>query len=109
MKLNIDAAFAREQKKIQHCGTEYLVQNVPLKVFYEMQEKNRDQYANPLATGLYDEIFKNIIISPKVTWDNFDNPKELEGLMKKIFQFLSREEQPYGSQEQGQAQENSQE
>lgn len=86
--MNIDAAFGREQTKIEHNGTEYLIQNVPLKVFYEMQERNRDKYANPLATGLYDEIFKNVIISPKVGWDNFDNAEELEGLMEKIFRFL---------------------
>ncbi len=92
--MNIDKAFGIEQKKITVRGTQYTLQNVPLKEFYKMQERCRDAHANPLASELYDEIFKNVIVSPKVSWDNYDDVDEVEELMQEALRFLRRREKP---------------
>lgn len=88
--MNIDKAFGIEQKKITIRGVEYTIQNMPLKEFYKMQERNRDAHGNPIASSLYDEAFANVIVSPKVTWENYDDIDEVEELMGEVFRFLRR-------------------
>lgn len=87
--MNIDKFFGMQQKKITVDGIEYTLQNIPLKIFYQLQERNKDEKGNVLVSNLYDYIFKNVIISPKVDWDNFESPERLESLMKEVFSFLS--------------------
>lgn len=88
--MNIDKAFGIEQKKVTIRGTEYTLQNVPLKEFYKMQERNRDANGNPIASELYTEVFANVIVSPKVSWENYDDVEEVEELMREVFNFLRR-------------------
>lgn len=100
--MNIRKAFGIEQKKITINGTEYTMQNMPFKQFYEMQERNRDANGNIIASKLYQEIFDHVIIAPKVTWDDFESTDEIEELMKAAFSFLTRREKQSAGEAEGQ-------
>ena len=89
--MDIQKAFGFEQKEIEVNGQKYLLQNMPFQLFYQMQERCKDKNGNAIPSKMYDEIFKNVIISPKVTWDNFTKIEDIEDLMAATFQFLSGE------------------
>lgn len=83
--------YGFEQKQVTVNGKEYTLQNIPLKLVYEMQERARDKNGNTKASILYDEIFKKVIVSPKnVSWDDFASADELEELMGEVMPFLMR-------------------
>ncbi|MDO4719638.1 MAG: hypothetical protein Q4A78_03165 [Peptostreptococcaceae bacterium] len=90
--MNIRKAFGIEQKKITVNGTEYTMQNMPFKQYYEMQERCQDKHGNLLATKFYPEIFDHVIIDPKVSWDDFDSIEELEDVIRAATSFLMRRE-----------------
>ncbi|AVM69053.1 hypothetical protein C3V36_07255 [Lachnospiraceae bacterium oral taxon 500] len=88
--MKIDEAFGFEQKKICVAGKEYTLQNIPLKAVYQMQERAKDKDGNMRPSIFYDEIFDKIILSPKVSWDDFSDVEELEELMTEVYSFLTR-------------------
>ena len=88
--MNIRKAFGFEQTEIEVRGQKYKLQNIPFKTFYKLQEDSKDQYGNPKATEMYDYIFKNVIIEPKVNWENFEEIEEIEELMQECLTFLTR-------------------
>lgn len=101
MRFDIDKSFGMEQGKIEFAGREFTLQNIPLKEYYKLQERNRNEHGLPIPSTLYQEIFDNIVIAPKVGFENFDNDKELEDFMEKVFRFLRREK-PTENKVQGQ-------
>ena len=90
--MNLDRAFGIETKKVTVRGVEYTLQNMPFKEFYKMQERNRDAGGNQVPSGIYEEVFSNVVINPKVSWENFDDVDEIEELMVEAFRFLRRRE-----------------
>ncbi|MGP1567980.1 MAG: hypothetical protein ACTTHM_04630 [Peptoanaerobacter stomatis] len=92
--MNLQKMFGYEQKDIEVNGTVYTMQNMPFKQFYEMQERHKDKHGNLISSKVYDEIFQNVIISPKVSWENFKSVDEIEALMSATYTFLTGEKQP---------------
>lgn len=87
--MDIRKVFNYEQKEIEVHGKKYTLQNIPFKHLYQMQERCKDQNGNLLSSKMYDELFEKVIVSPKVTWDNFENIKEIEDLMTEVMRFLT--------------------
>ena len=87
--MNIQKAFGFEQKEIDVRGKKYTLQNMPYRAFYQLQDRCKDKNGVLMITPMYDAIFKDVIISPKVNWENFDDLEELEELMKEVTTFLT--------------------
>ena len=85
--------YGCEQKRVTVNDKEYTLQNIPLRLVYEMQERAKDKNGNTRPSVLYDEIFKKVIVSPKVSWDDFESADELEELMGEVLPFLMRRKQ----------------
>lgn len=88
--MEIKNAFGIEQEKRMILGKEYTLQNMPHKQYYMMQERCRDENGLALPSKMYDEIFANVVIEPRVTWDDFENVDDIEEFMKEVFSFLKR-------------------
>ena len=88
--MTINEAFGFEQKKVTVAGKEYTLQNIPLKAVYQMQERAKDKNGNMRPSVFYEEAFEKIILSPKVSWDDFNDAEELEELITEVYSFLTR-------------------
>lgn len=79
-----------EQKEIEVNGKKYLLQNIPLKAYYQMVERCTGSNGLIQSSKMYDEIFEKVIISPKTNWEDFSSPDELDKLMNEVVSFLKR-------------------
>lgn len=74
------------QEKVIIRGTEYTFQEMPSRAFLKMQNKTQDKNGNPILEKLYEEILTHIVVSPKVTIDDFST-KGLEEVAAAAMQF----------------------
>lgn len=84
-----------EQKTVTVGGKEYVLQKIPVKQALEMKQKWQlpGGVVNDLV--LYQECLKNIVVSPKVTIDDFEEYPVLEELIGQcvFFQYMERKTQ----------------
>ena len=79
--------------KVNVSGKEYSIQKVSPREFYRMKE--RAKVNGELSDEkFYDEVFENMIVSPKCTMDDFEEIEDIEKLMKEALQFQLKRGQP---------------
>ena len=71
-------------------GTEYELQKVPPRQWFRMRERTKNKNGLPIEEKLYSEILEHIVVSPKVTLDDFEEVEDIEELMKEAIEFQSK-------------------
>ena len=77
------------QKKITIGETEYNLQGLNAREFLRMKKSATDERGNLDDEKFYDLICENVIISPRITLDDFETPSELQEVMKPVLRFLT--------------------
>lgn len=66
---------AFEQRKEVINGTEYVFQFPGLRAANEISDRAKNQFGVVQQTKMQDEYFAHVVVSPKVSWDYFENEK----------------------------------
>ena len=78
---------APKQKTLRINGTDYTFQKMPLRSWIQIQDKCKNQHGHPIDEKLIDEVLKHIVVSPKVSLEDFDDQSELNEVVKEAITF----------------------
>lgn len=79
-----------EQKIVKVGDTDYTLQHPGARSALEMKKKwtNTDHKSGIDDMVLYEEMFKNVVVKPKVSLDDFVDPSQAEELGIQAFSFV---------------------
>lgn len=60
------------QKTVEINGVEYTLQSIPYRDYLNMVDNNTNEKGILMKAPYMDEIFKHVVVKPKVTLDDFD-------------------------------------
>jgi len=78
---------APKQKTLRINGTDYTFQKMPLRSWIQIQDRCKNQHGHPIDEKLIDEVLKHIVVSPKVSLEDFDDQSELNEVVKEAITF----------------------
>lgn len=76
------------QKQVTVEGTEYTLQHPGTREYLRIQDRIQEGTGIPSNEKLAEEIFKHVIVEPKVNFDYFDENDGFEELFKEATTFL---------------------
>ena len=78
------------QKKVKVDGVEYTLQGLSARDYYKCMSQ-KDEKGNLDTMAVYDYFFENVIVSPRVNFDDFDSNQfeTIERLMTEVNTFLT--------------------
>lgn len=81
-----------EQKKVTVKGKEYVLQKLPIRKALEIRQKWTLPSGITDDVTMYDECLANIVVSPKVKMEDFEDISELELLVAEcvFFQYMAK-------------------
>jgi len=82
--------MAYEQKIVPVNGVDYTLQKLPTRQWIRARQKYRDKNGLPLDEELYDYLLENVVVSPKLKIDDFEEDQDLEELMEAVFDFHTK-------------------
>lgn len=82
-----------KQKKVTVEGVEYTLQKLPVRQALELRQKWTLPNGLTDDVKMADECLKHIVVTPKVTLDDFEEINELEMLVAEcvVFQYLEKQ------------------
>jgi len=75
------------QKTITVGGKEYVIQKVPPREWTRMRDRSKDRNGNIVEERLIDEMFKHMVIDPKVSMDDFEDWAEVQDIFDAVAAF----------------------
>ncbi|MBK5244290.1 MAG: hypothetical protein JJE18_04565 [Eubacteriaceae bacterium] len=82
--------MAYEQKTVTINEVDYTMQKLPTRQWIRARQKYRDKDGMPKDEELYDYLLENVVISPKLIIDDFEENQDLEELMEAVMMFHSK-------------------
>ncbi|MBC3887252.1 hypothetical protein GH810_02875 [Acetobacterium paludosum] len=82
--------MAYEQKKDTINGVDYTFQKVPPREWVKIRQRCKDKNGQALEEKLYDEILSHIVVTPKITMDDFEEVEDMEAVMEAAITFQCR-------------------
>lgn len=81
-----------EQKTVEVMGKEYVLQKLPIRKALEIRQKWTLPSGITDDVTMYDECLANIVVSPKVKMEDFEDISELELLVAEcvFFQYMAK-------------------
>ena len=81
-----------EQKTVEVMGKEYVLQKLPIRKALEIRQKWTLPSGITDDVTMYDECLANIVVSPKVKMEDFEDINELELLVAEcvFFQYMAK-------------------
>lgn len=76
------------QKQVTVEEVEYTLQHPGTRAYAQIQDRIQMENGSPSNEKLSEEVFKHVIVQPKVDFDYFDEHEGYEELMKEAFTFL---------------------
>lgn len=76
------------KKTVEVQGVEYTLQHPGTRAFVQIQDRIQMDNGNSSNEKLSEEIFKHVIVEPKVDFDYFDENEGYEELMSEASTFL---------------------
>lgn len=76
-----------EQKTVTINGTEYTLQMVMPREWLRMKDRSKNKHGQVVEENFYTEILKHIVVSPKVSLDDFTNMNELDEIVREAARF----------------------
>ena len=83
----MEVADNKNLKKITVNGTEYTLQKMYPRPWLQLQTRIKNKYGIPIEEKLYDEIFKHVVVEPKVSLDDFTDFNEVEEIVAEAVRF----------------------
>lgn len=68
-------------------GVEYTFQKMPPREWLKIQYRTTDKHGKRIPHDFYDEVFKNVVVMPKTSMDDFDEYEEVEAVMEFAINF----------------------
>jgi len=75
------------QKTVKINNTDYTLQKVTPRQWLRIRQRCKDKNGLPMEENLYSEILEHIVVSPKMTIDDFEEIETLEEVMKAAINF----------------------
>lgn len=76
------------KKQVTVEGTEFTFQHPGTRAFAQIQDRIQTENGAPSNEKLSEEIFKHVIVEPKVDFEYFDEHEGYEEVLKEAFTFL---------------------
>lgn len=76
------------KKTVEVEGKEYTFQHPGTRAMAQIQDRIQMENGSPSNEKLSEEIFKHVIVEPKVDFDYFDENDGYEEVVKEAFSFL---------------------
>ncbi|MGC4378253.1 hypothetical protein WD019_15195 [Fictibacillus sp. Mic-4] len=76
------------QKTITVEGQEYILQHPGTREFIRIQDRIMTENGVPSNEKLAEELFKHVIVDPKVSWEYFDEHDGFEEVFQETMSFL---------------------
>lgn len=76
------------QKTVTVEGIDYVLQHPGSREYARIQDRTQTEIGIPSTEKLSEEIFKHVIVEPKVSWEYFDEQDGYEEVLKESMTFL---------------------
>lgn len=76
------------QKTFEHNGTSYTLQFPGVRAVTQIRDRVKNKHGIPSDEKLSEEVFKHVIVEPKVSFDSFDNMKDYNAVVGEAINFL---------------------
>lgn len=76
-----------EQKNETINGKDYTFQKVTPREWLRMKGRSKNKHGQIIEETFYSEILKHIVVSPKITLDDFEDVKEMEEVVAAAVRF----------------------
>jgi hypothetical protein len=76
------------QKTFEHNETTYTFQFPGVRAVTQIRDRIKNKHGIASDEKLSEEVFKHVIVEPKVTFDSFDNFKDYETVVGAAINFL---------------------
>lgn len=87
-EIMLKKAFGQVEKEFN--GKKYTLQSMPFKAYYQMIEECNDKNGKLIPSKYYEKIFENVVISPKISWEDFESVDAIEEFMLMADSFLKK-------------------
>lgn len=78
----------KNQKEIKVEENTYILQKPSARWYLRLTDRHRNRHGVMQSEGYISELLETVVVSPKVTIDDFESIKEMEEVVKEIESFL---------------------